>query len=58
MNIAAEAQAIALHVRLVAAADIEVDQLFALRESRRGNWRQALGGLEAQMCGGSEARRI
>ena len=31
-------------------------KLFALRESRRGNWRQALGGLEAQMCGGSEAR--
>ena len=33
------------------------EKLFALRESRRGTWRQALGGL-AQMHGGSEARRL
>ena len=34
------------------------EKLFALRESRRGNWRQAVAGLEAQMREGSEARRI
>ena len=31
---------------------------FALHESRRGNRRQALGSLKAQMHGGSEAERI
>ena len=33
-------------------------KLFALRDTRRGTWRQALGGLEAQMDGGSEARGL
>ena len=30
-------------------------ELFALRDTRRGTWRQALGGLEAQKLGGSDA---
>ena len=32
----------------------QVLELFALRESRRGNWQQAVGGLEAQKLGGSD----
>ena len=31
---------------------ILVNKLFALRESRRGTWRQALRGLEAQTLSG------
>ena len=46
-------------VVLVVLAVVEISgkfpKLFALRDTRRGTWRQALGGLEAQKLGGSDA---